>query len=112
MDPYYQGRVSLDCFRVVSKVPLSLSMAALQQRQVIATEDGVAVIDKQLIVDPESGVILEVEKAKMAVDTGDGIVVCEQQRVKGVRVPPAAVSMGGIKCITYLKNCATAFAQQ
>lgn len=66
-------------------------MAALQRQVVIATEDGVAVIDKQLIVDPESGVILEVEKAKVAVDTGDGIVVHEQQRIKGVRVPPAAV---------------------
>lgn len=55
---------------------------------IAATNDGVAVIKKELIVDPESGLILEAENIKVAVDVGDGnIVVREQQRIKGVHVP-------------------------
>ena len=68
-------------------------MAAMQREMVIATDEGVAVIKKQVIIDPESGLAVEVENAKIAVDVGGGnVLVQEQQRVRGVHIPSAAVS--------------------
>jgi hypothetical protein len=54
---------------------------------IVAAEDGVAVIKKEVIVDPESGVLMEVETTKVAVDVGGGnIAVREQKRIRGVVV--------------------------
>jgi hypothetical protein len=56
---------------------------------IVAAEDGVAVIKKEVIVDPESGVLMEVETTKVAVDVGGGnIAVREQKRIRGVVVQP------------------------
>ena len=64
------------------------------QVAIAATEDGVALVKKEIIVDPESGLLLEVENVKIAVDVGGGnIVVKEEQRIKGIHVPSAAIGV-------------------
>lgn len=78
---------------ISSAVNKETEMAAMQREMVIATDEGIAVIKKQVIIDPESGLAVEVENAKIAVDVGGGnVLVQEQQRVRGVHIPSAAVS--------------------
>ena len=56
-----------------------------RQVRVAASEDAVIAVQRDLIVDPQLGCAVEVEKVAVAVDTGDGrIAVAERQRVVGV----------------------------
>ena len=57
-----------------------------RQVQVAATDDGVVAVQRDVVVDRERGIAVEVEKVVVAVDVGGGnIAVAEQQRVKGVQ---------------------------
>ena len=50
-----------------------------------ACEDGIMAVQRDVIVDPQTGRAVQVEKIAVAVDTGDGnIAVAEQQRIVGV----------------------------
>lgn len=56
-----------------------------RQVRVAACEDGIMAVQRDIIVDPQTGRAVEVEKIAVAVDTGDGnIAVAEQQRIVGV----------------------------
>lgn len=60
---------------------------AAQQVRIAVAEDGMVAVKKEVIADPETGMLLEVEKVIVAVDAGDGrIAVREQQRIVGVQV--------------------------
>ncbi len=55
--------------------------------QIIEGEDHVVAVKTERIIDPESGVAIEVEKAIIAVDLGDGrIAVQERERVVGAMI--------------------------
>ena len=66
----------------------TIAMAvAAQQVRIAVAEDGMVAVKKEVIADPETGMLLEVEKVIVAVDAGDGrIAVREQQRIVGVQV--------------------------
>lgn len=52
---------------------------------VVGSEDGVVVVKKEIILDPETGLLLEVEHIKAAVDIGGGnIAIREQKRIRGI----------------------------
>ena len=56
-----------------------------RQVRVAASEDAVIAVQRDVIVDPQLGRAVEVERVAVAVDTGDGrIAVAEQQRIVGV----------------------------
>ncbi len=57
----------------------------------VRVEEGpnhIVVVKRELLVDPERGIAVEVEKKIVAVDLGDGrIAVQEQQRLIGTALP-------------------------
>ena len=56
-----------------------------RQVRVAASEDAVIAVQRDVVVDPQSGRAIEVERIAVAVDAGDGnIAVAEQQRIVGV----------------------------
>ena len=56
-----------------------------RQVRVAASEDAVIAVQRDVIVDPQLGRAVEVERVAIAVDAGDGrIAVAEQQRIVGV----------------------------
>lgn len=58
-----------------------------QQVRIAVAEDGMVAVKKEVIIDPETGLLVEVEKVVVAVDVGDGrVAVREQQRVVGVQL--------------------------
>ncbi len=60
---------------------------AASRTQIIAGEDHAIAIQREVMVDPESGVAVQVEKAVIAVDLGDGrVAVHERQRLISVQV--------------------------
>lgn len=68
-------------------------MAVARQIQVHAEEDGVVAVQRDVIVDPEMGIVAEVEKVVAAVDVGDGkIAVVEQNRVRAIKAIPTQVN--------------------
>lgn len=59
-----------------------------RQVQVAAGKDGIVAVQRDIIVDPKSGIAAEVEKMVVAVDVGGGkVAVMEQARVKALAVP-------------------------
>ena len=61
---------------------------AASRTDVMVGEDHAVAVKRELIVDPESGMAIQVEKAVVAVDLGDGrVAVQERQRLIGVAVP-------------------------
>lgn len=62
-------------------------MAVARRVEVVAAEDGLVAVQRDVIIDPKSGVAAEVEKVVVAVDVGEGkVAVMEQARVKAVAV--------------------------
>ena len=62
---------------------------AARQVRVAAGADHVVAVQRDLVVDPETGVAAQVEKTMIAVDLGDGnIAVQERQRIVGAVVAP------------------------
>jgi len=60
---------------------------AARQVRVAAAEDGVIAVQRDVVVDPGTGIAAEVEKVTVAVDVGGGqIAVAEQQRVIGYNI--------------------------
>ena len=58
-------------------------MAVARQVQVAAAEDGLVAVQRDIIVDPKSGIAAEVEKVVVAVDVGGGkVAVMQQARIK------------------------------
>ena len=54
---------------------------------VLVTNEGVAHVKEELIADPETGVIMEVKKTKVAKNVGGGkIAVQEQIEIKGIKL--------------------------
>ena len=70
-----------------------------QQVRIVGGDNHIVATKKEVIVDPERGIAVEVEKQVVAVDLGDGrIAVREQQRVTGAVVnTPRQVSMHACK---------------
>ncbi len=65
------------------KVPTEKMAVVGRQVQIVATEDGVRRVEREVIVDPESGLAAEVQKVTIAVDVGDGnIAIAQQERVQ------------------------------
>ena len=68
---------------------------AAQQVRVAVAEDGMVAVKKEVIIDPETGLLLEVEKVVVAADIGGGrIAVREQQRIVGVQVVSCNTDVG------------------
>lgn len=60
---------------------------AASRTEVIAGDDHAIAVKREVVVDPESGVAVQVEKAVIAVDLGDGrVAVQERERLIGVQV--------------------------
>ena len=77
-------------------------MAVARQIQIHAEEDGVVAVQKDTIVDPELGIVAEVEKVVAAVDIGGGqIAVMEQNRVRAIKAIPTQV---GHSCHYFLRS--------
>ena len=56
--------------------------------RVVQGKDHAVAVKTETVIDPQSGVAVQVEKAVVAVDLGDGrVAVQEQQRVIGAVVP-------------------------
>ena len=56
--------------------------------QVAIAEDGLVAVQRDTIIDPESGIAAELEKVVMAVDVGGGkVAVMEQAKIKALAVP-------------------------
>ena len=56
--------------------------------QIVEGKDHVVAVKTEKIVDPESGVAVEVEKAVVAVNLGDGRVAVQQrERIVGASLP-------------------------
>lgn len=63
-------------------------MAVACHVQVAAAKEGLVAVQRDIIVDPKSGIAAEVEKVVVAVDVGGGkVAVMEQARVKALAVP-------------------------
>ena len=73
-------------FSVHKDTNLEMAIAARQVR-VAAAEDGVIAVQRDVVIDPDTGIAAEVEKVIVAVDMGGGqIAVAEQQRIVGYKV--------------------------
>ena len=71
-------------------------MMALTARQthIAVGQDHIVGVERQVIIDPETGIAAEVENVAVAVDMGDGnIAVARQQRITGVRTGYGTVSL-------------------
>ena len=69
-------------------------MAVLgREAHVAVGEDHVIGVDRQVLIDPKSGVAAEVENVTVAVDMGDGNIVARQQRVRGIQTGYGTVSL-------------------
>lgn len=67
-------------------------MAVARQVRIAAGADHVVAVQKEIMVDPESGIAVQVEKTTVAVDLGDGnIAVQERQTIIGAVVAPPQV---------------------
>ena len=56
---------------------------AARQSHIAVGEDHVIGVERQLLVDPQTGRAAEVEKVTVAVDLGDGTIgVAQQQRIR------------------------------
>ena len=56
--------------------------------QIVEGKDHIVAVKTERIVDPESGVAVEVEKSVVAVDLGDGRVAVQQtERIVGASIP-------------------------
>ena len=56
--------------------------------QVAMAEDGLVAVQRDTIIDPESGIAAELEKVVVAVDVGGGkVAVMEQAKFKALAVP-------------------------
>ena len=65
--------------------PVTKMAVVGRQVRVAASEDAVIAVQRDVIVDPQLGRAVEVERVAIAVDAGDGkIAVAEQQRIVGV----------------------------
>ena len=75
-----------------------------QQVRIAGGDDYLVATKKEVIVDPERGIAVEVEKQVVAVDLGDGrIAVREQQRVTGAAInTPLLQVNGSCKCVLCL----------
>ena len=73
----------------VNIILLKSNMAiAASRTQILTGEDHAIAVKREVVIDPESGVAVQVEKAVIAVDLGDGrVAVQERQRLIGVNVP-------------------------
>ena len=66
-------------------------MAVERRVQVVLTEGGFARVQRDTIIDPESGIVVEREKV-VGVDFGEGkVAVMEQAKVKALVVPNVSV---------------------
>ena len=84
-----------------------------QQVRIAGGDDYLVATKKEVIVDPERGIAVEVEKQVVAVDLGDGrIAVREQQRVTGAAIDTPLLQVNGnSKCVLYLAwFCQASFA--
>lgn len=62
-------------------------MAVARQVQVAVAKDGLVAVQRDVIIDPKSGIAAEVEKVVVAIDVGEGkVAVMEQARVKALAV--------------------------
>ena len=62
---------------------------AARQVRVAGGDDHFIAVQKDVIIDPKSGLAVEVEKVAVGVDLGDGnIAVRQQERVTGVILDP------------------------
>ena len=69
-------------------------MAVARQIEIHAEENGVVAVQRDTIVDPERGIVAEVEKVVTAVDAGEGrVAVVEQNRLKAIRAIPTQVTV-------------------
>ena len=60
-----------------------------RQAQVAVGDDHVVGVEREVLIDPQTGLAAEVEKVTVAVDMGDGnIAVATQQRVRGFAAGP------------------------
>ena len=58
-----------------------------RQVHVAAADDRIIAVQRDVVVDPDTGIAAEVEKVTVAVDMGGGqIAVAEQQRVVGYKI--------------------------
>ena len=65
-----------------------------RERHVAVGDDHVVGVERQVLIDPKSGVAAEVETRTVAVDLGDGnIAVAQQQRVTGYQTGYGSVSI-------------------
>ena len=62
-------------------------MARIGQVAIVGGDDGIAVVRKEVIIDPETGLLIEVQHIKAAVDIGGGdIAVREQKKIRVIGV--------------------------
>ena len=70
--------------------PNIMALAAREVR-IAAGDNHIIGVERNLIVDPQSGVAAQVENVTVAVDMGDGnIAIAKQQRIAGIRTAPSA----------------------
>ena len=63
-------------------------MAVARHVQVPAADDGFVAVQRDIIIDPQSGTAAEVEKVTVVVDKGEGkVAVLEQARLEAVALP-------------------------
>ena len=69
-------------------------MAVLgREAHVAVGDDHIVGVERQVLIDPKSGLAAEVENVTVAVDMGDGnIAVARQQRVRGIQTGYGSVS--------------------
>ena len=73
-------------------------MARIGQVAVVGGDDGIAVVRKEVIIDPETGLLIEVQHIKAAVDIGGGdIAVREQKKIRVIGVAPQTQSRPAIQ---------------
>ena len=73
-------------------------MARIGQVAVVGGDDGTAVVRKEVIIDPETGLLIEVQHIKAAVDIGGGdIAVREQKKIRVIGVAPQTQSRPAIQ---------------
>ena len=70
------------------QTPESEMAVAASRTEVLTGDDCAIAVQRQVVVDPDTGRAVQVEKAVVAVDLGDGrVAVQERQRLIGVNVP-------------------------
>ena len=64
---------------------------AAREVQIAAGDNHAVAVERNIIVDPELGVVAKVENVAVAVDLGDGNVgIAQQQKIVGIGLAPGA----------------------